>query len=67
MSQLNLHKGDKSVALTPEEWSNGYTLFAFTTTDGPIGPGAQTPRSYISTDKLRLLMALHNQTTKASK
>ena len=53
-SQLNLHKGDKSVALTPEEWANGYTLYAFKTTDGLIGSGAQTPRSCIYTGKLRL-------------
>ena len=38
VSQLNLHKSDISVALTPNEWANGYTLYAFKTTDGPIGP-----------------------------
>ena len=36
LSQLNLHTGDKSVALTPEEWAKGYTLYAFNTTDKPI-------------------------------
>ena len=54
LSQVNLHKGDKSVALTPEEWANGYTLYKFKTTDRPIGPGAQTPRFCISTNKVRL-------------
>ena len=67
LSQLNLHKGDKSVALTPEEWANGYTLYAFKTTDGPIGPGAQTPRSCIFIGKLRLSIGFANPTTKASK
>ena len=64
---MNLHKGDKSVALTPEEWANEYTLYAFKTTDGPIGPGAQTPRSCISTGKLRLSIGyaqLNNQSIK---
>ena len=54
LSQLKLNKGDKSVALTPYEWANGYTLYAFQTTDGPIGSGAHSPRSAISTGKLRL-------------
>ena len=54
LSQLKFNKGDKSVALTPYEWANGYTLYAFQTTDGPIGSGAHSPRSAISTGKLRL-------------
>ena len=54
LSQLNFHKGDKNVALTPEEWAIGYTLYAFKTTDRPIGPGAQTPRLCISSGKRRL-------------
>ena len=54
LSQLKLNKGDKCVALTPYEWANGYTLYAFQTTDGPIGSGAHAPRSAISTGKLRL-------------
>ena len=53
LSQLNLFKGDKSVALIFEEWANGYTLYAFKTTDGPIKPGAKTPSSCIFTGKLR--------------
>ena len=54
LSQLKLNKGDKCLALTPEEWANGYTLYAFQVTDGPIGSGANSPRSAISTGKLRL-------------
>ena len=54
LSQLKLNKGDKCLALTPEEWANGFTLYAFQVTDGPIGSGANSPRSAISTGKLRL-------------
>ena len=36
---------DKCVLLTPEQWANGYTVFAFKVTDGPIGPGDIAPRS----------------------
>ena len=67
LSQLKLNKGDKSVALTPYEWANGYTLYAFQTTDGPIGSGAHSPRSAISTGKLRLSIgfsAANNTTIK---
>lgn len=54
LSQLKLDKGDKSVALTPNEWANGFTLYSFQITDGPIGSGAHSPRSPISTGKIRL-------------
>ena len=54
MSQLNYNKGDKCVALSPEEWATEYSLYSFKITDGPIGPGAHAPRSCIPTGKLRL-------------
>ena len=54
LAQLKLDKGDKCVALTPDEWANGYTLYSFQITDGPIGSGAHSPRSAISTGKMRL-------------
>jgi hypothetical protein len=54
LAQLKLDKGDKSVALTPDEWANGFTLYSFQITDGPIGSGANSPRSAISTGKMRL-------------
>ena len=53
-SQLNYNKGDKCVALSPEEWATGYTFYSFKITDVSIGPGAHAPRSCISTGKLRL-------------
>ena len=37
--QLGLHKGDKCVALTPYEWSHGFTIYTFKITDGPVGSG----------------------------
>jgi hypothetical protein len=36
---------DKCVPLTPAEWAEGYTLFVFKVTDGPVGTGDATPRS----------------------
>ena len=54
LSQLNFYRGDKGVALIPEEWANGYTIYSFKTTDGPIEPGGKTPRSCITTGKLPL-------------
>ena len=64
---LNLFKGDKSVALTSKEFSNGYTLYVFKTTDEPIGPGAKTLRSCIFIAKLRLSIGFsqpYNQSIK---
>ena len=40
--------------LTPSEWANGYTLYAFKITDGPIGPGTYGPRSKSATGFARL-------------
>ena len=34
--ELECDTGDKSVSLTPSEWANGYTLYAFKITDGLI-------------------------------
>jgi len=42
--QLGGINGDKCAALTPNEWANGYTLYAFKITDGPIGSGTTSPR-----------------------
>ena len=67
LSQLNLDKGDKSVALTPEEWANGYPLYAFKTTDGPIGPGLKLHVRAFLLVSCDFQSALRNSTTKASK
>ena len=32
LSQLNYNKGDKYVALSPEEWATGYTFYSFKST-----------------------------------
>ena len=52
--QLGYDTGDKCVNLTPEEWSNGYTLYAFKLTDGPIGSGTVGPRSHAESGSARL-------------
>ena len=44
LQELECDTEDKSVSLTPSEWANGYTLFAFKITDGSIGPGTYGPR-----------------------
>ena len=52
--QLGFRKGDKCVNLTPSEWADGYTIYAFKITDGPIGSGNEGPRSRSNTGSLRL-------------
>ena len=54
LKELECDTGDKSVNLTPSEWANGYTLYAFKITDGPIGPGSYGPRSKSATGSARL-------------
>ena len=43
LEQLECDSGDKCISLTPSEWANGYTLYAFKITDGPIRPGTYGP------------------------
>ena len=52
--QLGFMLGDKCVTVNPKEWSDGYTIFAFKVTDGPIGPGDVAPRSRSPEGNLRL-------------
>ena len=54
LKELECDTGDKSVNLTPAAWANGYTLYAFKITDGPIGPGTYGPRSKSATGLARL-------------
>ena len=42
------------MSLTPSEWANGYTLYAFKITDGSIGLGTYGPRSKSITGSARL-------------
>ena len=42
------------MSLTPYEWANGYTLYAFMITDGPVGSGTEGPRSKSTSGSVRL-------------
>jgi len=53
-TQLGFGKGDKCVSLTPTKWAEGYTIYAFQITDGPIGSGTEGPRSRSTTGAVRL-------------
>ena len=52
--ELGLNRGNEAVAFTPTEWSNGYFLYVFKVTDGPIGSGAVSPRSPIPTGDIKI-------------
>ena len=43
LKKLECDTGDKIVKLTPTEWANGSTLYAFKIADGLIGPGTYCP------------------------
>ena len=57
LEQFECDTGDKCISLTPAEWANGYNLYAFKITDGPIGPGTIGPRSKSATGSARLEVA----------
>ena len=42
------------MSLTPSKWANGYTLYAFKITDGPIRPGLYGPQSKSAIGSARL-------------
>ena len=52
--KLECDTGDKSVCLTPSEWANGYTVYDFKITDGPIEPGTYGLQSKSATGSARL-------------
>ena len=52
--QLGFDQGDRCVNITPEEWANGFNLYSFKVTDGPIGSGTVGPRSHSETGSARL-------------
>ena len=54
LQKLECDTGDESISLTSSEWANGYTLYAFKITDGPIGSGTYGPRSKSTTESARL-------------
>ena len=54
LEQLDCDSCDKCISLIPSEWATGYTLYAFTITDGPIRPGTYSSRSKSATESVRL-------------
>ena len=62
--QLGYDIGDKCVALTPDEWANGYTIYAFKITDGPIEYSLAGPRSSAIAGNISLELAFNPATNK---
>ena len=54
LRELECDTGDKSISLTQSDWANGYTLYAFKITDGPIGSDNYGTRSKSTTRFARL-------------
>ena len=54
LQEVECDTGDKSVSLALSEFANGYTLYAFKITDGPIGKGTFGQRSKSATASSRL-------------
>ena len=52
--QLGFNQGDRCVNLIPVEWADGFNLYSFKITDGPIGSGTAGPRSHAETGSVRL-------------
>ena len=51
--ELEYDTVDKSINLTPSEWTNGYTLYAVKITDGPIESGTYGLLSKSPTESAR--------------
>ena len=52
--QLGFMIGDKCACVDPSAWMDGFTIFVFKITDGPIGPGDISPRSRSVEGNIRL-------------
>ncbi len=52
LETLGIDEGDRAIELTPNEWANGYAIFGFKITPGPIGSSG--PRSLPRTGSLRI-------------
>ena len=63
LEELGRDQGNDTVALTPEEWADGYNLYAFHTTPGPIGSGAERARSQFTKGNLKLELNFSKATT----
>ena len=57
LHKLKCDTCDKSVSVTPSEWANEYTLYAFKITEGPIGPGTYGPRFKSAIKSARLVVS----------
>ena len=64
LQQLNFFDGDRAINITPEEWADGYTLFSFKLTDGPIGNGVDVPRAPSHSGAARLELQFSAPTDK---
>ena len=62
LSELGYDTGDKCAQISPTEWANGYTLFAFKLTPGPIGSGVAGPRTHAKSGNARLELSFAQPT-----
>ena len=60
--QLGYDTGDKCVQLTPQQWANGYTLFAFKLIESLIGAGVAGLRSHSKGGNNRLELSFAQPT-----
>ena len=67
LQELECDTGDTRISLTPSEWANGYTLYAFKITDGTIGPGTYGPQSKSATGSAAWTYHLPRQLTRTSR
>ena len=44
--QLGFNQDDRCVNISPEEWADGFNLYLFKITDGPIDSGTVGPLSH---------------------
>ena len=54
IKQFEMHNSDRCINLTPDEWANGYNMYAFKCTQGPIGDGTVGPRSRTDTGSVTM-------------
>ena len=52
LETLGIDEGDRAIDLSPNEWANGYSIFGFKITPGPIGSSG--PRSLPRTGSVRI-------------
>ena len=62
LKELGYDTGDKCMQISPIEWANGNTLFAFKLTPGPIGSGVAGPRTHARSGNARLELSFAQPT-----